>query len=102
VSRRLRLLAVTPLLALTLAACSSSDLTADDVAQGAEDALEAEVGARPDISCPDDLPAEVGATTRCTLSAGGDPQKYGVTVTVTQVDGTTAHFDVKVDKTPAQ
>jgi hypothetical protein len=99
--RRLSLLAATPLVALGLAACGSNELTADEVAKGAEDALEAEVGARPDVSCPDDLPAEVGAKTRCTLSVGDDPEKYGVTVTVTSVEGKTAHFDVEVDEEPA-
>ena len=58
------------------------------------------MGARPDISCPDELPAEVGAEARCTLTAGGDPTEYGVTVTVTSVEGDTADFDVEVDEQP--
>ena len=99
--RRLRLLAAVPLLAVGLAACSSS-LAADDVAEGAEDALEPEVGARPDVSCPDDLPAKVGAEARCTLSAGDGPTKYGVTVRVTSIEGKTAHFAVEVDEQPAE
>ena len=102
---RLRLLAATPFLSLGLAACglgfgSSDSLTADHVADGAEDALEAEVGARPDVSCPEDLEAEVGAQTRCTLSVAGDAEKYGVTVRVTSVEGDTAKFDVEVDDEP--
>ena len=56
-SRRLRLLAATPFLFFGLAACGSSSLAADDVADGAEDALEAEVGTRPEVSCPEDLDA---------------------------------------------
>jgi hypothetical protein len=102
VSHRLTLIVATPLLALGLAACGSSALAADDVAEGAEDALEAEVGARPDVSCPDELEAEVGAETRCTLSVGGDSEEYGVTVTVTSVEGDTANFDVQVDEEPAR
>ena len=82
--RRLRLLLAAPLLAAGLAACSSSSLAADDVANGAEDALE----------------AEVGAETRCTLTVDGDDQEYGVTVTVTSVEGETANFDVQVDEDP--
>lgn len=97
--RRLRLLVVTPVLVLGLAACGSS-LAADDVAEGAEDALEAEVGARPEVTCPEDLEAEVGAETRCTLTAPGDSEEYGVTVTVTSVEGDTANFDVQVDEEP--
>jgi hypothetical protein len=100
--RRTRLLAVVPLLALGLAACGSGTLTADDIAEGAETALEEQVGARPDVSCPEDLEAEVGAETRCTLTAGDDPTEYGVTVTITSVEGDNANFDVQVDEEPAQ
>ncbi|TQN35659.1 uncharacterized protein DUF4333 [Blastococcus colisei] len=98
--RRLRLLVAAPFLTVGLAACGAGSLAADDVAEGAEDALEAEVGARPDISCPDDLEAEVGAEARCTLTVDGDTEEYGVTVTVTSVEGDTANFDVQVDDEP--
>ena len=100
--RRLRLLLAAPFLLAGLAACGSGALAADDVANGAEDALEAEVGARPDVSCPDDLDAEVGAEARCTLTVDGDDKEYGVTVTVTSVEGDTANFDVQVDEEPAE
>ena len=50
-----------------------------------------------EVSCPD-LAAEVGAMQRCTLKAGADT--YGVTVTVTSVQGTDVKFDIQVDKTP--
>jgi hypothetical protein len=77
-------------------------LPAEEVADGAEDALEAEAGARPDVTCPDDLPAEVGAETRCTLTVGGDTTEYGVTVTVTSVEDGTTTYDVAVDEEPAE
>ena len=99
--RRLRALIAAPFLAAGLAACGSGSLAADDVATSAEDALEEQVGARPDVSCPDDLDAEVGAETRCMLTVDGDDQEYGVTVTVTSVEGETANFDVQVDEEPA-
>ncbi len=35
-----------------------------------------------------------------TLTAGDDPTEYGVTVTVTAVDGGDAEFDVEVDGEP--
>jgi hypothetical protein len=95
-----RPLIAVPVLLLGLAGCGAGSLAAEDVATGAEDALEQQVGERPDISCPEDLPAEVGAETRCTLTAGGDPTEYGVTVTVTSVEGDTANFDVQVDEQP--
>ena len=98
-ARRRALLVAAPLLSLGLTGCGGT-VDAGDVATAAEDALEEQVGARPDIVCPDDLEAEVGAETRCTLTAGDDPAEYGVTVTVTAVDGGDAEFDVVVDEAP--
>jgi hypothetical protein len=105
VSRRLRSLVAVPFLLVGLAACSvnigsSSSLPADTVASSAEDALEEQIGVRPAISCPEDVEAKVGAETRCTLTGGDDPTEYGVTVTVTSVDGKNATFDVEVDDQP--
>jgi hypothetical protein len=99
VTGRSRLLIALPILALGLTACSLT-LDAEEVATQAENALEEQVGARPDIVCPEDLEAEVGAETRCTLTAGDDPSEYGVTVTVTAVNGGKAEFDVEVDGQP--
>jgi hypothetical protein len=98
--RRLGLLVAPPLLLLGLAACGAGSLAADDVASSAEDALEEQFGVRPDISCPEGLEAEVGAEARCTLTSGEDPAEYGVTVTVSSVEGETANFDVQVDEQP--
>lgn len=98
-ARRPASLVAVPLLGLGLAGCSIA-LAADEVATQAENALEGEVGSRPDIVCPVDLEAEVGAEARCTLTAGDDPTEYGVTVTVTSVDGGQAKFDVEVDREP--
>ena len=73
--RRLRLLAAVPVLLAGLAACGSGSLDASKVATGAEDALEKQVGARPDVTCSEDVKAEVGATTRSrrTRSRGSSP-----------------------------
>ena len=98
-ARRVTLLVAAPLLSLGLAGCGGT-VAAGEVATAAEDALEEQVGTRPDIVCPEDLEAEVGAETRCTLTAGDDPTEYGVTVTVTAVDGGDAEFDVEVDGQP--
>ncbi|HEV7186737.1 MAG TPA: DUF4333 domain-containing protein [Blastococcus sp.] len=89
-------------LALTgaLAACGAGTLSAGTVARGAEDALQKKVGTRPDITCPKDLDATVGASTRCTLTVGKDPARYGLTVVVTSVKDGNATFDVQVDRTP--
>jgi hypothetical protein len=93
-------LAVVPALLAVLTACAAGDLAAEDVATRAEDALEEQVGVRPEISCPEDLPADVGASTRCTFTAGDDPTEYGVQVTVTSVDDEAVRFDVEVEDGP--
>lgn len=95
-----RLLALLPALAAALAACGPGTVAAATVATAAEDALEQQVGTRPDVSCPHDLSAKVGATTRCTLTAQGVDGTYGITVTVRSVQDGKAHFDVKVDDQP--
>ena len=82
-----------------LTGCASGALTAAEVASSAEDALEAEVGVRPDVSCEEGLDREPGASTRCTLTAGEDPVEYGVTVTVTET-GEGDRLQVEVDDGP--
>ena len=100
--RRLRLLTAVPVVLVGLSACGgSATLKADEVATKAEDALEHKIGVRPDISCPDDVKAEVGAKTRCTLTAGDDPAEYGVSITVNKVEGADATFDIRVDDQPS-
>jgi len=103
VTRRRPLLAAIPFLLAGLVACSSTPvLEADTVASSAEDALEEQIGVRPSITCPDDVDAKVGEEIRCTLTGGDDPTKYGVTVTVTSVEGNNATFDVEVDEKPME
>ncbi|HJB64151.1 MAG TPA: DUF4333 domain-containing protein [Candidatus Microbacterium pullistercoris] len=52
-----------------------------------------------DMTCPDDLPGEVGGEMRCELTAGSDT--LGLTVTVTSVEDTTVNFDIEVDDMPS-
>jgi hypothetical protein len=105
VPRRL-LLALVAGATLALPACgsvvlSTDTLTAAEVATAAEDALEEQVGTRPDITCPEGLEKEEGASTRCTLTGGDDPVEYGVTVTVESTDETT-RIGVQVDDEPKE
>jgi hypothetical protein len=53
---------------------------------------------RSSVSCPDNLKGTVGATLRCELTDGGST--YGVTVTVTSVEGGVVKYDIKVDDQP--
>ena len=87
---------------LGLTACGAGTVAAGEVTSRAEEVLEAETGGvRPEVSCPADLPAEVGAELRCTATIAGGPDEYGVTVTVTSVEDDQATFDVVVDDDPA-
>lgn len=89
---------------LFAAGCSvsvgSKAVKKDDVAAQASEALTKQTGKKPDdVSCQDDLKAEVGATVRCELASGGT--KYGVTATAKSVDDGKVRMDVKVDDAPA-
>jgi hypothetical protein len=98
-----RALAIGGLLAIV--GCSFSQyrvLDRAEVESKVKTELEAAVGAEArSVSCPDDLKAEVDATTRCSLQAM-DGTEFGVTVTVTSVDGDDVNFDAQVDQTPRQ
>ena len=61
--------------------------------------LTQQVGRKPDsVTCPDNLKGVVGATLRCQLTDGSE--KYGVAVTVTNVDAGDVNFNFKVDDHP--
>jgi hypothetical protein len=55
------------------------------------------VGVAPDsVDCANPLPAKVGQSERCSLTAGG--VKYGLTVTITSLNANNvANYDVQVD-----
>ncbi len=88
----------------TAAACSFSAGTSvsvdkADVAKEISANLEKQVGRAPEsVECPENLEGKVGVTMRCTLKDSGET--YGVTVTVTKVEGTDVKFDIKVDDEP--
>lgn len=78
-----------------LAACGSAAVPATDVQTQISEQLAAQVGQTPDsVTCPGDLPAEVGATLTCQLTAGSE--QLPVMVTVTSVEGTDVKFDIEV------
>jgi hypothetical protein len=61
--------------------------------------LAQKVGKKPDsVTCPDNLKGVRGATLRCRLIDSGE--KYGISVTVTNVDAGDVNFDFKVDDHP--
>jgi Domain of unknown function (DUF4333) len=75
----------------------SATVDGKNVAQSVFDQLVSNGKQVNQVSCPD-LAAQVGASQRCTLMSG--TQTYGVTVTVTSVQGTDVKFDIQVDQTP--
>lgn len=78
---------------------ASGSVDKAEVARQGKAALAAQVGKQPDaFSCPEDLPAKVGATVRCQLADDG--KQYGVTVTAKSVVGGKVNMDFKVDGTP--
>ena len=81
-----------------LTGCQST-LASGDIARAAADALASQSGTRPHVTCPDDVPARVGATTHCRLTATDVRGSYRVTVQVTQLNGGRAHVDVSVPAT---
>ncbi len=98
-----------PLVALAVAvvivACSSAGgaVAREEVEQEAAAQLAAEVDQpEPDISCPEDLEAEVGATMDCELSVEGDDEVFPVRIEVTAVDGDDVQFDAVVGDAPIE
>jgi hypothetical protein len=94
-----RAIAVLPALFLA-AGCGTGTVAKGDVAKAVAEQVQAQVGSRPQVRCPDDLAAKVGATARCTLTLEGVDGVYGVTATVTKVEGDQANFDIQVDSEP--
>ncbi len=99
-ARRAAALALATGALVALGACSSGTPTAsaDDIADLASDALEDEVGQRPDsMDCgSEDVEIVEGNTVDCTLTAGGD--ELGATVTIDSVDGNDYSITVQVDE----
>ncbi|WP_026929676.1 DUF4333 domain-containing protein [Glycomyces tenuis] len=80
---------------------SGEAIPAASIAEAAADALEAEVGSRPDIDCGDvDIVPENGRTVYCTLTDPADGAEYETTVTFTGVEGDTWSVDVSVASEP--
>ena len=77
--------------------CDHPSVDWAELEQEVSDQLERTVGQAPDrIDCPGDLTGDVGTEMRCGLHAG--PDRLGVTVTVTAVEGEQVDFDIEVDE----
>ncbi|WP_299056122.1 DUF4333 domain-containing protein [uncultured Nocardioides sp.] len=86
-------------LALGLLGGCASTVSAGDVEEQITSQLTEQVGTEPEnVDCPDDLEAEEGATTTCTLEADGE--EYDVAIEVTGVDGDNVNFSIQVADQP--
>lgn len=94
--------ALASLLALAgTTSCSLGDKSVkkEDVANQISTQLGGQVGHKPEsVTCPENLQGTVGATLKCDLTDQGTT--FGVTVTVTSVEGDNVKFDIKVDDAP--
>jgi hypothetical protein len=80
------------------AGCGDDDAVSQSaVEQEAEIQLAAQIGEEPDITCPGNLDAEVGATMECELTLESDDGTYPVYVEITSIEGDRANFDVVAD-----
>ena len=86
-----------PATEVTSTAPAAATVDGKNVAQSVFDQLASNGKQVNQVSCPD-LEARTGASERCTLVSG--TETYGVTVTVTSVQGADVKFDIQVDKTP--
>jgi hypothetical protein len=74
-------------------------ISPDQVASAAEDALEAQVGSRPEMDCgTSDIALEEGAVVDCVLTDPATGDEYDATVTLSQIeiDGDQADYHVSV------
>ena len=88
--------------ALVLAACGAGAIEESEVEASVATQLAEETDQpEPDIDCPGDLDAEVGATMECDLTVEGDDDVYPVTVEVTSVEDGRANYSVEVGDAPS-
>src|SRR5688500_13882681 len=86
---------------LVAAACGAGAVKEADVENAVAAQLAAETDQpEPDVDCPDDLDAEVGATMECDLTVDGDDNVYPVTVKVTSIEDGKANYSVEVGEAP--
>jgi hypothetical protein len=87
--------------AALLAGCSTPEISKSDLEQGAMKQLTANVGKQcPQITCPGNLKAEVGAKVVCSMPIDG--KTYDVNIAVDSIDSSTktAHYAVQVADKP--
>jgi len=95
-TRRLSLLAFAPAVLLGLSACSST-VSSSEMESQVGAFFESNFGDTAEVSCPDDLEAEVDASTTCDLTVESTGEEAVATVTITSIEDNTAQMEVTVD-----
>lgn len=77
------------------------EINGEKLATAAEDALEEQLGTRPDIDCTDlNITIFEGRQHYCTLLDAATGDEYEVTLSVTSIEGEMFNFDIVVADTP--
>lgn len=101
---RLALLAAAGLIAVALTGCTfsaSATVAPDKIASLAEDALEAQIGTRPEIDCGEDnIDLKQGTTVPCLLTDPSTGSEFDADVTLSKVEGTNVTVSVEVADAP--
>ena len=86
-------------LVLAVAGCGGpATVSRSEVEKETREGLTKSVGQQaPPAKCPMPLRAVVGATTRCTMDFP-ENKRLGITVKVTEVDGSNVKFDIEADE----
>lgn len=82
--------------ALLLLAGCGNEVAQAEVEETTADSLQELAGERPTVTCPGALEAEVGTEMECTATLESEPGERPVYLTVTDVEGDTASFDIEV------
>ena len=96
--RALRCAGVLAVLAAGVGGCGAPELDESQLVATLRGELESHAVRADDLSCPGDLPAEVGRSVRCSFTVGGQP--VDAVATVTGVDGSTVTYDVRTEARP--
>lgn len=97
VGRAVAAATATAALAVGLTSCSLT-VDKDEVARTVQDKLKESLADVGPVTCPEDLPAEIGKSVVCTFDSGGLANE--ATATVSSVQGDTAYYDVVVKLLP--
>jgi hypothetical protein len=80
--------------AVTLLGACSGAVPESDLEARVASTLFTGFGGYPSVSCDGDLPAEVDASTTCSVTFTDPFETITVDLTVTSVDGSTVNFDI--------